>query len=333
MATALVTGATGFLGRRLAERLHRDGWNVTGFGRDTRVGAELQASDIRFAAGDLRDSAAVADACASQDVVFHCGALSSPWGAYRDFYDCNVAGTRHVANGCLQHGVSRLIHVSTPSLYFDFRDRFDISETDPLPPRPVNYYAATKRLAEREIQRACTDEGGGLQAIVLRPRALYGPGDRTLLPRLIEANASGGIPLMRGGGVIVDMTHVDNVVHALLLAAGAPQSAYGLAYNITDGSPMPLLEALRQLFQQLGEPMRTRKLPHPLAHGAAACMEWAAHWRGGGSREPRFTRYTVGVLAYSQTLDLSRARSRLGYKPVAAFEDGIRQFAEWRRGR
>ncbi len=151
---ALVTGATGFLGGHMARRLAELGWRVTGLGRNEAEGRRLAEAGIVFVSGDLRDKDLIRMACEGQQYVFHCGALSSPWGPYRDFYESNVEGTRYVVEGCVQHGVERLIHISTPSLYFNYRHRLNISEADPLP-RPVNAYAATKLLAEQVVE-----EGG-----------------------------------------------------------------------------------------------------------------------------------------------------------------------------
>lgn len=117
---ALVTGATGFLGGHLARRLVREGWDVTGIGRNPEQGRRLEAEGIRFLNQDLRDESGTAAACTGQDAVFHCAALSSPWGKYRDFYGCNVEAARILAEASLREGVRRFIHVSTPSVYFDY---------------------------------------------------------------------------------------------------------------------------------------------------------------------------------------------------------------------
>lgn len=327
MTKALVTGATGFLGQHVCMRLSRMGWKVTGLGRNESAGAKLEEQGIRFVRADLRDEESVVRACAGQEAVFHCGALSSPWGPYRDFEAANVDGTRHVAAGCLKHDVRRLIHISTPSIYFDNRDRLDIRENDPLPVKPVNAYAATKLLAERVVFQAFED---GLPGLILRPRAIFGPLDRTLLPRLMRANESQGVPLINGGDALLDLTYVDNVVDAMLLGWGAPQGALGQAYNITNGEPAMLRDVLKELFAGMGTPLRTRNVPYPVAYGAAAFMEWS-HRLLPALGEPALTRYSIGVLARSQTLDIALAREKLGFAPRVGLSEGLRAFAEWWR--
>ncbi|WP_409343534.1 NAD-dependent epimerase/dehydratase family protein [Paenibacillus sp. MBLB4367] len=324
---ALVTGATGFLGGALARRLAGMGWEVTAAGRNKAEGALLAKQGIRFQPLDLQDEDAVIRACRDQDYVFHSGALSSPWGRYADFYESNVLGTRHIAAGCMKHAVNRLIYVSTPSIYFDFTDRLAIAEDAALPAKPVNPYAATKLLAEREIERF---RKLGLAAITLRPRALFGPGDRTILPRLLEANERGRVPLIGGGKAVLDLTYVDNAVDALLLCVSAPESALGKAYNITNGESVSLIEVLQRLFGKLGQPLRAKPIPYRAAYALAGLMELAARLKGSG-REPLLTRYTVGVLAKSQTLDIAAAKRELGYEPKVSIAEGIDAFADWWR--
>ncbi|MGF7046636.1 nucleoside-diphosphate-sugar epimerase [Paenibacillus sp. DS2015] len=325
MTSALITGGTGFIGRRLAIALQEQGWNVTVFGRNKVVGEQLEKMGISFIEGDLRDETGVSQACKNQHTVFHSGALSSPWGEYRDFYDINVKGTQHVIRGCEIHDIQRLVHVSTPSIYFNYTDRLGISETAPLPRRPANAYADTKRKAELEVGNA---HARGLSTVIIRPRAVYGPGDTTLLPRLIEANNHGGVPLFRAGNITLDLTYVDNVVDALILCALAPAKACGQAYNISNGEPVTLINVLRQLFIELNQPLNLRNMPYPIAYGLAAILEWKSRISS-SRREPLLTRYTVGVLAKHQTLDLSLARDQLGYSPRIDMEEGIRLFAEW----
>ncbi|MEI7026785.1 NAD-dependent epimerase/dehydratase family protein [Paenibacillus sp. y28] len=324
---ALVTGGTGFLGSRLALRLHEAGWEVTATGRRKDQGDALQRKGIRFFPADLRDEERTAAACRGQQAVFHCGALSASWGPYRDFYDCNVKGTEHIIAGCKRHEVERLIHVSTPSVYFGGADRTNVRETDGVLRRQASAYAATKRLAELAVERACSE---GLPAVMIRPRALFGPGDTTILPRLIEASRTQGIPLIDGGGALIDLTYVDNAVEALLRCQAAPDDIIGRAYNITNGEPMPFVEAAEKLFGKLGLPLRYKPLPYAATYSAAALMELAS-WLLPGGREPRLTRAVVGMLGRSQTLDIQAARKDLGYSPVISVDAGMDAFARWWR--
>lgn len=323
----LVTGGTGFLGQRLALRLRDEGHQVTVLGRNEGIGKQLEAQGMRFVRADLGDAARVAEACRDQEVVFHSGALSSPWGRYEDFHRANVLGTRHVTESCRAHGVRRLVHVSTPSIYFDFRDRHHIAESDPLPARSVNAYATTKLMAEGIVDEAHRQ---GLETITFRPRALFGPGDTTILPRLIRANRKGSLPLFGSESPLIDITYVDNVVDALLLGRDATKEALGRKYNITNGEPVRLHAILEKLFARLEMPYRPRPIPYAVASGLAGTMELVSRTLLGG-KEPLLTRYSVGVLAKSQTLDISAAREMLGYRPRVSVDEGLEAFVAWWR--
>lgn len=325
MKKVLVTGATGFLGGHAARRLTRMGWEVCAIGRSLDAGGELERDGISFVEADLRDADAVERACAGQEVVLHCGALSAPWGPYRSFYECNVEATRHVLAGCRKHGVQRLLHISTPSVLFDYTPRRNVREDAPLVQRPANAYAATKLLAEQEVLAACQD---GLPALILRPRAIFGPQDRTLFPRLLEANAQGGVPMISDGQAVIDLTYVDNVVDAMILGCQAGPEALGRAYHISNGEAYTFRELMEKLFAMLDIPLHTRKLPYKVAYSLAALLELvytALPLKG----EPPLTRYTVGSIGVTHTLDISLARQYLGYTPQVSVEDGLRHFADW----
>ncbi|WP_341281852.1 NAD-dependent epimerase/dehydratase family protein [Paenibacillus sp. FSL H8-0537] len=321
----LVTGATGFLGENAVNRLLKEGHSVTAAGRNQEAGERLIEAGATFLQLDLATSQ-MREAIAGHDAVFHCGALSAPWGKYRDFYASNVIGTRNVIQGCLEHKVQRLVHVSTPSIYFDYRHRFNIAEHEPLPKSAVNHYAATKLLAEQEVDRAYREQG--LRVVTIRPRALFGPGDTAIFPRLLRANDKRFIPMFGSGQPLVDITYVDNVTEALMRCLYADPIVLGQKYNITNGEPVQLWEAMTRLFELLNKPMRTKKIAYPAAYSTASLLELVAKLPG-LAQEPLLTRYTVGILAFSQTLSIEKAQRELGYRPLVSVEEGLRRFAAW----
>ncbi|ULO05576.1 NAD-dependent epimerase/dehydratase family protein [Paenibacillus sp. 19GGS1-52] len=327
MTKALVTGATGFLGRHTLRRLTELGWEVSGLGRNREIGSQFAKEGAAFICEDLRNLDAVVRACAGQDYVFHCGALSSPWGKYNDFYSCNVTATHNIIEGCQHHGVRRLIHISTPSIYFNFKNRYGIQENDLVPVKPANAYVATKRLAELAVEQAGTE---GLEAIILRPRAIFGPMDNALFPRILQANIGKGVPLLDGGETLIDLTYVDNVVDAMLLSCSASASAVGRTYNISNGESVIFRELVSKLFALLNIPLHTRVLPYRLAYRAANVLE-VLHRLLPLLGEPALTRYSVGTLALAHTLDISLAREMLGYEPRVTIAEGLQLFADWWR--
>ncbi|MBA3661015.1 MAG: NAD-dependent epimerase/dehydratase family protein [Gammaproteobacteria bacterium] len=318
----LVTGATGFLGKALSFRLQKMGYEVTVLGRNLEICRQLEGSIFRVLKSDLTNNNQIINACENQNYVFHCGALSSPWGKYQDFYSANVIGTQNVVQGCMAHNINRLIHVSTPSIYFDFTDKCNISERDVLPLKSVNAYAKTKLLAENEIDLAYQQ---GLSVMTIRPRGLFGPGDTAILPRLIKAHASMSLPLFKKGKVLVDMTYVDNVVEALILCMNAPNEAIGKKFNITNDEPMYIIELLEKLFMRLGIKLKTKFVNYQIANLVAGMLEHF-YQLFYSNKEPPFTRYTLGLLAKDQTLNITAAKNILGYKPQVSIEEGLDRY-------
>ena len=322
---ALVTGGTGFLGGALALRLRSQGDSVTVLGRNRAGGARLQARGIGFVCADLADAEAVNAACAEQDIVFHCGATVAPWGRYQDFYATNVTGTQNIIQGCMAQNVKRLVHVSTPSLYFTQQDRLNVNEYDALPAKLVNAYTATKFQAELAVDRAYRN---GLPVITLRPRAIFGPGDTTILPRVIRALAEGRLRVIGKGANFQDLTYIDNVVDALLLCQQAPSTTLGKKYNITNGEPVLIWAKLAGLCKALGYTFPSQQVSFRVAFALAGLAE-AAHTLLRLQGEPRLTRYAVSLLAKSMTLDISAARHDLGYQPRVSVDEGLDHFIDW----
>jgi nucleoside-diphosphate-sugar epimerase len=315
-----VTGATGFLGGAVARRLHAAGDDVLATGRDIGRGGHLAAAGIRFLPADLATDGAVADLCRRQDRIVHCAALSSPWGPHEAFFRANVKVTRNLIDAAVREGVGRLVHISTPSLYMGAGSRREVREEEPLPP-PVNAYAATKRDAEIIVEGARLS---GLRSIILRPRALFGPGDTTIFPRLLRALEAGRLPIIGDGSNEVDLTYIDNAVDAVALACAAPDAACDRTYNITNGQPVRLWGFITDLAEALGFEAPRRRLPRPVAMTMAGLLEAIA--RVSRRREPLLTRYSVCVLADTMTLDITRAREYLGYWPGVPLHDGLARF-------
>lgn len=324
----LVTGGTGFFGRHLVWRLNASGDDVVFTGRSRAHAALVQAGavrgdrDIRFVAlehGSPHAADRLIDAAAGADAIVHCAALSSPWGPRDAFERANVDSTREVIAACEAHRIAKLVHISTPSVYFDFRDRIGIREDEPLPP-PANHYARTKGIAETMIADSTV-----ASAIVLRPRAIFGAWDATLLPRILRVARVARLPLMRGGDALIDMTYVDNAVDAVMLSLQSDLARATL--NISNGEPMPVRAMFAKVGQVFGIELRVRRVPYPIVDAVAAALEQIARVRRGW--EPPMTRFSVGLLAYSQTLDLTRARERIGYTPRVPLNAGFERTAQW----
>lgn len=320
----VVTGATGFLGSRLVERLSSlPDIQVTATGRRKNAGQLQLRPNVTFIAGDLTNRQ-FTDALIrpETDVLIHCAALSSPWGRYDDFYRANVVATENLLASAKLAGVERIIHISTPSIYFDFTDRFNICEDDPLPTKLVNHYASTKLIAEQRVKES------SLPYIMLRPRAIIGAGDTVIMPRIIRARQENRLRIVGNGQNTVDMTSVSNLIDAILLSLDVQGTALNQAYNITNGQPVLLWPFINDVLTKINLPLAPRKLPYPILYSVARLSEIVATlFRR--DQEPVITRYGAGVLAKSCTLNIDKACRLLGYVPRQTVEEGIDEFVNW----
>ncbi len=312
----VVSGATGFLGGHVARALAHAGYQVDGLGRDRDKGVKLRPYGINYETIDLSELVNFSQIPAA-DAFVHCAAMSSPWGKRADFEQANIVGTFNALRLAERYGVKRFVMISSPSVLFRYRDQLDIAETAPLPP-PVNDYAATKVIAEDLVRSSKLD------CIILRPRALYGPGDTALLPRLIKTMQKGAVPLMRDGAAMTDLTFIEDAVQAVFLAIGAGPQARGKTYHISGGQPLAVKDIIAGAGHAAGHTPRFKPVSVAAALNAARFAEgWSRLQRDWP--EPAITMYGVGVLAYSQTLDISAARKDLGYVPQVAFEEGLQR--------
>lgn len=321
----LVTGATGFLGGAVSRDLIVRGFDVIGTGRNRDKGISLVAAGIDFRSIDLADRKSLDEAMRGVDVVVHCGALAAPWGRRKAFWDSNVVGTQNVIGACLSQSVSRLVHISTPSVVSSFEDQFCLDESEPAPSSFVSEYARSKWFAEEEIRAV---DANALETVILRPRAIYGPGDINLLPRILDAARKGRLPIIGDGAALCNITHIDDVVQSIRLAMEKSQ-AVGRTFFITGGEDLNLSDVVNDVLKTFDAPLPTRTMSVSKAMMMGRTLEWL--WsvcRLAG--EPPVTRYTVGQFAYSQTLDISAARCALGYRPRVAAAEGIRRLIERR---
>lgn len=318
----LITGATGFLGGYLLEYFSHNypNWEITGSGRNPQKAKILADKGYKLVKGDLSDVSFVKSKLKNFTHVIHCAALSSPWGTYNEFYQANCQATENL----LDHtpGLEKFLHVSSASVYFNFSDRFLVKETDELPRHFVNQYAHTKYLSEQIV----LNHPSRCQKLIIRPRAIIGANDTVILPRVIRAYEAGRLKMIGQGQTICDFTSIKNLALALELSLLADIRDEYPVINITDDAPKLLWEMLRMTLSLLELEPKLPKLPYSIAYLAALINE--TYNKYFSSQEPVLTRYGIAVLKYSMTLDISRAKELLGYKPVITTENSIHEFVD-----
>jgi nucleoside-diphosphate-sugar epimerase len=321
---ALVTGAGGFLGRYIAEKLLARGDRVRAMIR--RPDPELTLLGAEPVLADLRDESAVSAACRGVDCVFHVAGLTGIGLAWKPFYEVNWVGTRSVLRASLAHGVRRLVYTSSPCVVFDGGDLCGIDESTPYS-KWLCPYAWTKGLAEHAVIRSNGRQG--LATCALRPHLIYGPRDRSLFPKIISRARSGRLYRVGEGTNRIDVTYVENAAEAHLqaadaLAPGSPVA--GKAYFISQGEPVNCWQWIDRLLAIAGLPPVKKALSYRAAWSLGAGFE-ALYKLFRLKSDPPMTRFLAAQLARSHYFDITRAKTDFGYVPRISTEEGLERLA------
>ncbi len=315
----LVTGAAGFLGRALVAALRARGQRVRVLLRKP-LAAYADDPEIQVVIGDLGDPRSVAHAVAGAGIVYHVGAAMR--GSPRDFEAGTVWGTRNIVDACLAQRTARLVYVSSLSV-LDHAGRdpqASLDEDASYEPSPQlrGAYTQTKLTAEKHVRAAIRDHG--LDAVILRPGQIFGPGAEKVTPNAVVALAGRWIAVGEGAQTL-PLVYVDDVVDALLLAAEAPGAA-GELFNIVDPEEITQQEYLERAQRKLGTQLRVRRVSTrlfmTLAHGVELLGKLLR-------REVPLTRYRVRSLRPLARFDGTAAREKLGWQPRVGVRRGLDQ--------
>lgn len=312
-----VTGGSGFLGGHLINTLVHRGDRVAALARSDSAAESVAALGAAPVRGSLASTEALRQGMDGASLVVHCAAIVKQWGSPADFWETNVEGTRNVIEACRSAGVARLVHVSTEAVLLEGGPLRRVNESEPYPDRFAGIYPETKARAEQLVLGAADDS---LDTVAVRPRFLWGPGDLTLIATLADKIDSGAFRWINGGADRTSTCHAANCVAGILLAAerGSP----GRAYFLTDGEPATYREFYTALLATRGIEIPDKSAPGWLVRAAASTMEqaWTTLRLGGA---PPLTRAEIALGGQEITVDDTRARQELGYKPVVSRSAGM----------
>jgi nucleoside-diphosphate-sugar epimerase len=323
----LITGASGFIGGRLAARLAAEGRAVRCLARASSDVSALRALNLPVVHGDLADPPALAAAADGCEQVVHCAALVSDWATVAEMKAANVAGTRNVLAAACAAGVRRFVHISTTDVY-GHPGKHDVDESW-APGRFSNWYSQTKLEAEREVRRAAA--GGELETVVLRPATVYGPGSTDVIGEIAKAIRGGHMLLIGGGYTVAGLCYVENLIDAILLALEQPAAA-DRAFNVTDGLDVSWRRLTADLAVGLGCRAPRLSLPYRPAGAIAALLEhgYRALRRATGlSAPPLLSRQAVAVLGRDQDFSNEAARATLAWEPRVGYTEGLAATLAW----
>ena len=324
----LVTGGTSLLARRTAEALLARGDEVRLLQRHPSALACEQVL------ADVRDADAVMRAVDGCDAVLHAAAKVGVVGEWEGYRSVNVDGTANVVGAARTHGVSRLVHVSTPSVAHSGHPLVGAEAEPAVTGRRGAWYAESKAMAERIAIGTSSD---ALPVVAIRPHLVWGPGDSQLVGRIVERARAGRLALVGDGAALIDTTYIDGAASALVCAldAAVPGAAcVGRTYVIANGEPRLIRDLVLGICRAAGLDIEPRRVPLRVALIAGALVEraWALRRTdpdGGTTSEPPLTRFLAEQLGTAHWFDPRPARTDLGWSPPVTIDDGLRHLADW----
>ena len=318
---ALVTGATGFTGTALCERLIRDGWGVNAFVRSSSQIEHLEKLGVRCIENDITNEESVRETFPDVDVVFHiAAAYRAEHADHSEFQQVNVDATRHMLEEAQRRGVSRFVHCSTVGVQGEIEDP---PATENYRFKPGDHYQESKLAGE---QLALEFAAKGLKVSVVRPVGIYGPGDTRFL-KLFRPVANGYFIMIGAGDSLYHMTYIDDLVNGFLLAA-TREEAIGEVFTIAGAEYTTLNELVDRIATAIG--VKRRRIHIPLKPVLWASVVCDRVFRSLGMSPPLYPR-RVEFFMLDRAFSIDKARKLLGYKPGVSLEDGLRRTAEWYR--
>ncbi len=319
----MVTGGTGFTGSHLVRRLLSNGDEVRVL--DTHKGlfsGELEQSGARIATGSVTDRERVRQQCEGVETVFHLAAafrkVNLPKSAY---WEVNVEGTRTLLEEAQKAGVKKVVYCSTQGVHGNI-DEPPGNEDTPI--EPEDYYQLTKYEGERVVAEFVEK---GMDITVLRPTAIYGPGDPGRFLMMYRRVQKGLFPFFGDGKALYHPLYIDNFVDAFELAATVPE-ARGRTYLIADDDFYTIKEIVLEIARAMDNKVKTPHYPFWALYGLSAVVETL--YKPFPADPPLFRR-RADWFRQNRAFRIDRAREELGYEPKVGLAEGIRKTLDWYR--
>ena len=319
----LVTGGTGFTGAALVSRLLKDGHSVSVLDKQPGLAAErLAEGGAEIAYGSVTDREAVAKSIAGAEVVMHLAAAFRETGAPDALYkSVNVDGTRIVVEEAKRVGARKLVYCSTQGIHGNI-DNPPGDETSPV--RPEDYYQQTKFEGEETVRSEAPPE---LEYTILRPTAIYGPGDPERFVMIYRRVVRGSFPMFGSGKTFYHPVYIDNLVDSFVLAMD-PGVGAGEAYIIGDDEYLSIEELVRKVARAIDVEVSVPHFPiGPLIVAGHICERACKPF---GINPPIFPR-RVDWFRQVRAFRIDKAKRDLGYQPRVGLDDGLRRTGEWYR--
>ncbi len=323
----LVTGATGLVGSHVCQRARELGIRTRALVRENSDKGQLAQWGVDFVNGDLNDYDSHRKAAEGVTALVHCAAKVGDWGPVDSYRRVNVHGTESLLRAVEANGtLKRVVHISSLGVY-PARDHHGTDETEPLSLSGIDGYTLTKAESEQLVREHI--EKLKLPAIILRPGFIYGPRDRTVLPRIIDRLRTRSFKFLGDGHSLLNNTYVGNLVDAIFLALDR-DDLIGEVFNITDGKLVTKRQFIGRIAELSGLPVPTKAVPLAVAKGLAKVLE--SIWKAFDAQEaPILSGARIKFLGLNLDYSIEKARRVLGYQPRVDFEKGISNAIAWIR--
>ncbi len=323
----LVTGGTGLVGSHVVERARQLGYRVRALVRDPQSAGQLAGWGAELVPGDLGEPASLKRAVVGTTIIIHCAAKVGDWGPTESYRAINVHGVEQLLTAAEATGtLRRFVHISSLGVY-QARDHHGTDETEEPNTAGIDGYTLTKIEAEKLVLRHVRDKQ--LPAVVLRPGFIYGPRDRTVLPRLLAKLKTNAFAFLGSPEKLMNNTFVKNLVQAIFLALDH-DDAVGQVFNITDGRLVTKKEFVETAAQFAGYPQPTKIVPLGVAKFLAKVMEGT--WKLLGKKEaPLLSNARIKFLGLNLDYCIDKARRDLNYNPQVDYQDAMRETIDWFR--
>jgi nucleoside-diphosphate-sugar epimerase len=318
----LVTGATGFTGGHLCQRLVTNGYSVRALIRDQTQGAGLRCQGIETVLGDLNDPTSLERAVDGVDVVYHIAALFRAENvSRREMWKTNVQGTRSMLDAAIKGRIKRFIHCSTVGVHGDIKNP---PANEEAPYAPGDHYQESKTEGERMVLKYMAE--GRLPIVVFRPGGIYGPRDLRFL-KLFKAIKTRKFVMLGSGKVLYQLIYIDDLIDGILLC-GTKEKAVGNVYILTGAQPTTLNQIVQVIAEMLGANPPHLRFPVTPVYLAGFACEWLCKPFG---INPPLYRRRVDFFRKTRSFDISKARRELGFCPKTNLTTGIALTADWYR--
>jgi len=315
----LVTGATGLVGRHVVGRALSEGLRVRALVRDRAQAESLRARGVEVVEGEMTDRAALTRCAAGVTHVVHCAAKVGDWGPTEEYVAVNVGGLESLIEALTKTGsLQRFVHISSLGVY-PARDHYGSDESMPISAAGIDGYTGSKVEAEQLVQDRA--RSGRLPAVILRPGFIYGPGDRSVLPRLLERLRSGQFRYLGEKTQLMNNTYVENLVDAIFLTLRR-DDLVGEVFNITDGRLVTKEEFVGTICDLAGIARPQRVVRIRVAKGIAKVLETVWRWRG-KKEAPILSQARIKFLGLNLDFCIDKAKRELAYNPKTDFQEAI----------